>query len=274
MRVLYEKRKYIYGFLEDSYSNKNIKFNGKYDISGEDVLYVIASQIHNEFKYNLAITKEELYNIICYVVKTQKPYTLNLYPECPGATDEDEVPYLDKLLFVQKNGVDKCAEILTINPDGKIVSYEYEFTYSLKNEGIYLHRIEDCNMYTHFAEEELDDEDVCYTVTEIFDGAFDYFPFVRRMYSDIFDTLEDAEDFLEELKFYISQKNDYAGNYCLLCTSYTDIMLESKKDIINSDWYKLQMKVVNLLKEKNLDIYDSRYYHILVQEHIENLKNA
>lgn len=84
-------------------------------------------------------------------------------------------------------------------------------------------------------------------------------PSVERLYHQPFDTLEEAKNFLIQLK-------PHSG----ICKSEINIFCNDV-DALNQKWFQLQMECIRLLKLKGVSIYDDKF-DIFTEKHIENLK--
>lgn len=263
MNLIYCETNLVLDFLESALYCDCLKFNNTYDIKEEDDLRAISNWIYEIYKDDFAITEDEFYELICNVIKNKQTYYIHLYSDVKDSKE---------LVYIETNGIKKYQEYLKILPDqDNLIKCTY---YCFDKNSRDLHGlIEDYYCDYRFYKIQYEDNDICYTVIENYTDVYDYVPSIERMFSEYFETLEEAEDFAKELKIKIANKRKkYKNNIDLVLDSVVSLMPDSKKRLRQSMWYQLQVEAIRLLKEKNIDIYDDNTFCVDINEHIKILK--
>ena len=84
---------------------------------------------------------------------------------------------------------------------------------------------------------------------------------VERLYHDIFDDLEAAQNYAENLKLHEFKYS----------TSIVTFLVCNKGNVTQTEWYQLQKEAMQLMEEKGQTYLDDSF-HIFVKCHIESLK--
>lgn len=224
-----------------------ISFDGKYEIPKEKTTDAIVEDIWKRFENVLTITKQELFEKVAEVIQSNVVITLPLYTitttsngnetkEVVSETREGRVEYENELTLSVENGM-----ILSVTHQALYGEILYEYDYQ---------------------DWEIPDEDLRYEVIEHFECPMKGIPFIDRMYSDVFKTREEAEEYAKTLKTHDNPSG--LG---------TEIYVYPVRwgDTQDNDWYLKEMEIINLMAEKNVDAYDSSFDLMPVQ-HYSNLK--
>ena len=105
-------------------------------------------------------------------------------------------------------------------------------------------------------------EKVWYLVEECYTNPYKYCDIVERIYVEPFDDLEAARKYFEELKTH-----DLEG-YGI---GTKKILVADKDQLVESEWYVLNMRAITLMREKGVTIED-KSYAMTVNAHIDNLE--
>ena len=111
---------------------------------------------------------------------------------------------------------------------------------------------------TNYELEELEKANLLYLVEEQFLCPTKGVPIVERIYHEPFLELCKAESYKESLQLHANVRSKKE-------------LLIFGKEILEKEWYKLNMEAVELMREKKRDIYDPTF-SIFVDTHIEKLK--
>ena len=84
---------------------------------------------------------------------------------------------------------------------------------------------------------------------------------MERLYHDIFDELETAQNYADNLKLH---EFKYP-------TSIVTFLVCNKDSVLQTEWYQQQKEAMQLMAEKGQTYLDDSF-HIFVKCHIENLK--
>ncbi len=84
---------------------------------------------------------------------------------------------------------------------------------------------------------------------------------VERLYHDIFDELEAAQDYAESLRLHEFQYP----------TSIVTLLICNREKISQDEWYLQQKEAMRLMEEKGQTYLDESFC-IFAETHIENLK--
>ena len=114
---------------------------------------------------------------------------------------------------------------------------------------------------TTYHVEDIPDGQLGYIVTEDFLAPAKGVDLVERLYHDIFDELETAQDYADNLKLH-------GFKYP---TSIVTFLVCNKESVLQTEWYKQQKEAMRLMEEKGQTYLDDSF-HIFARRHIENLK--
>lgn len=250
-------REYFYGGLDwhDSYSICNTLFrNGKVCNNEDDYIEVIAESFN--FLNNLfIISKEEFMEILKSVHnKTKEQVEIPLYTiKDSTILDDGDSKIIES--YYENNGKKYYETYLNV--------YIEKDDYVTVEYGAFYGQI--CYYY-HFEEVEIADDDIAYLVCESFHAPTKGVPCVERMYTDLFDNLNDAEKYRKELDVKIHESNLDPESI----TSESTLNIVSRSEILLGDFYKLNMQAIELMKQKNVNRND-KSFQIFVNSHLEKL---
>lgn len=114
---------------------------------------------------------------------------------------------------------------------------------------------------TTYHVEDIPDGQLGYIVTEDFLAPAKGVDLVERLYHDIFDELETAQDYAANLKLH-------GFKYP---TSIVTFLVCNKESVLQTEWYQQQKEAMRLMEEKGQTYLDDSF-HIFARRHIENLK--
>ena len=114
---------------------------------------------------------------------------------------------------------------------------------------------------TTYYVEDIPDDQLGYIVTEDFLAVTKGVDLVERLYHDIFDELEAAQDYADNLKLH-GFKHPISIVTFLVC---------NKESVLQTEWYKQQKEAMRLMEEKDQTYLDDSF-RIFAKHHIENLK--
>ena len=112
---------------------------------------------------------------------------------------------------------------------------------------------------TYYFVNEIEDKDLCYVVQENFLCPRKGTPVVDRIYHPVYKDLKEATNAFEKLQLHEN------------CNSEKTLVVANYNEITITDCYKLNMKAMELMKEKNASLYDDTF-SLFVNSHIENLE--
>lgn len=245
---------YFYGGIDwhDSYSICNTMFyNGKVCNNQDDYILAIADSFKDLYDF-FTISREEFINILQDVhnnVKDKVEIPMYVKEEVDGkqkmVMDMDEI-----------NGVKYyCNRLIVSVKDNDYLTIEHEVYYG------------QASYYFHFSEVEIADDDLAYMVCENFHVPTKGVPCVERMYTDLFDNLNDAQEYQKKLNDTINKNNNLP---CNVVTSESTLNIVSRSEILLGDFYKLNMQAIELMKQKNVNRND-KSFQIFVNSHLEKL---
>lgn len=252
MKVLSE---YFYGGIDwhDSYSVCNTMYhNGKICDNEEDYIEAIADSF-NDIKEFFTVTRDEFLQILRDVHN--------------GVKEKVAIPMYVKEVVDGKEEISFEADEI----DGKkyysntMFVFLEEDDYLTIEHSIYYGQV---SYYYHYRDVEISDDEIAYMVCESFHAPTKGVPCVERLYTDLFDNLEEAESYREELDADIDFINN---NPKTITKSESTLNIVSRKDITGNEFYKSNMEAVALMKQKG-SCRLSDDFRIFVDNHIEVLK--
>lgn len=231
-----------YGGMDWHYSRtiyEQLKSNGSYNIEKEAVPEAIADDIAREFPYIENIREKILQalsekNCFRFAIKTEETDSEGkiTYKDCESCERNGQI-------YLEQEAVFDGSE-LTLSRDYAFGQVSYITTY--------------------YVEDILDDQ-LGYIVTEDFLAPLKGVPLVQRLYHDIFDEPEAAQDYADNLKLH-------GFKYP---TSIVTFLVCNKGSALQTEWYKQQKEAMRLMEEKGQTYLDESFC-IFVETHIENLK--
>lgn len=148
-------------------------------------------------------------------------------------------------LYSPKDEDGYCCIDFFYNPEPKTVSYSFAYG-QVSYNGRYL-------------SVDIPDEDVVYIVTENFLAPTKGIPSVSRFYHEPYNIQEEAEKALQEIKLH--------DNY----RSKKELIILNKNNLLDNEWFALNMKAIELVQKNNLNWYDENFV-VFTKAHIEKLE--
>ena len=218
---------------------EQIKINGSYNIGEEMVPEAIADDIAKDFPYVENIREKILQALsekscFRFMVKTEEKDSSGntVYEDCETYAADENTYYENEAAF--------DGGKLTLTQDFAFGQVSYTTTYHV---------------------EDIPDDQLGYIVTEDFLAPTKGVDLVERLYHDIFDDLEAARNYAENLKLHEFQYP----------TSIVTFLVCNKGNVAQQKWYQQQKEAMQLMEEKGQTYLDDSF-HIFVKFHIENLK--
>lgn len=220
-----------------------LTYNDEFDIPNEKLLESIINKIIEDWNESVKLTKEEFKNVLNKAFIGTEPITIPLLNENGEESNKDEsngeIYYENSLIFYP----------MKIDENNIICCYDEDYSWG------------QCSFTIKYYKQEIDDP--CYIVQENFLAPTKGCDSVERIYVDIFTSLEEAKKYFESMSIHDKNYNPMGSIKELLVTSY--------KYVIETDWYKLNKKAIELMKEKNQNPFDNSFC-IFVKPHIDNLE--
>ena len=219
--------------------HEQVKSNGSYDIREEMVPEAIADDIAKDFPYVENIRERVLQALsekscFRFAIKFEgKDNTGNtVYEDCGTYEADGKIYYENEAAF--------DGGKLTLRQDYAYGQVSYTTTYYV---------------------EDIPDDQLGYIVTEDFLAPTKGVDLVERLYHDIFDELEAAQNYADNLKLH---EFKYP-------TSIVTFLVCNKESVLQTEWYQQQKEAMQLMEEKGQTYLDDSF-HIFVKYHIESLK--
>lgn len=220
-----------------------LTYNGEFDIPNDKLLEVVVNKIVEDWNKSVNLSKEEFASTIKKAFTGTEPITIPLLDENGNESEKDD-----------SSGTIYYENSLTFHPmekENKNSIYRYDEDYWWGQ----------CSYIVRYYKQEI--EDPCYIVQENFLAPTKGCDSVERIYVDVFTSLEEAKKYFETMSIHDKNYNPMGSRKELLITSY--------KYVTGTDWYKLNMKAIKLMEEKNKNPFDDSF-HIFVKGHIESLE--
>ena len=218
---------------------EQLKSGGSYNIGDEMVPEAIADDIAKDFPYVENIREKILQafsekSCFRFMIKSEEKDSFGntVYEDC-GIYEADGKTYYE-------NEAAFDGEKLTLTQDFAFGQVSYTTTYHV---------------------EDIPDDQLGYIVTEDFLAPTKGVDLVERLYHDIFDDPEAAQNYAENLKLHEFQYP----------TSIVTFLICNKGSVCQTEWYQQQKEAMQLMEEKGQTYLDDSF-HIFVKCHIENLK--
>lgn len=218
---------------------EQLKSNGSYNIGEEMVPKVIADDIAKDF-----------------------PYVENIREKILQALSEESC-FQFMIRSEEKDGdgntIYKDCEIY--EADGKTY-YENEAAFDGEKRTLTRdYAFGQVSYTTSYYAEDIPDDQLGYIVTEDFLAPTKGVDLVERLYHDIFDELEAAQNYADNLKLH---EFKYP-------TSIITFLVCNKGSVLQTEWYKQQKEAMRLMKEKGQTYLDDSF-QVFAKCHIDNLK--
>ena len=218
---------------------EQLKSNNSYNIKEEMVPEAIADDIAKDFPYVENIRGKILQALsekICFrfMIKSEEKDSAGntVYVDCETYEADGKTCYIDTAIF-----------------DGEKMNLRQEYAYG------------QVSYTTTYHVEDIPEGQLGYIVTEDFLAPTKGVDLVERLYHDIFDELEAAQNYADNLKLH---EFKYP-------TSIVTFLVCNKGSVLQTEWYKQQKEAMRLMEEKGQTYLDGSF-HIFVKCHIENLK--
>lgn len=222
--------------------------------------HTIYEQLKSNNSYNI---KEEMVpEAIADDIAKDFPYVENIRGKILQALSEKSC-----FRFIVKSGEKDSAgnmvykDCETYEADGKIY-YENEAAFDGEKKTLTLdYAFGQVSYTTTYYVKDIPDDQIGYIVTEDFLAPTKGVDLVERLYHDIFDELEAAQNYADNLKLH---EFKYP-------TSIVTFLVCNKGSVIQTEWYKQQKEAMRLMEEKGQTYLDGSF-HIFASCHIDNLK--
>ena len=154
-----------------------------------------------------------------------------------------------------------CKDCGTYETDGRTY-YENEATFDGEKKTLTLdYAFGQVSYITTYYVEDIPDDQLGYMVTEDFLAPVKGVPLVQRLYHDIFDNPDAAQNYADNLKLHdLSYPK-----------SIVTFLVCNKQKISGHPWYQNEKEAMRLMEEKGQTYLDDSF-HIFARRHIENLK--
>ena len=219
--------------------HEQLKSNGSYNIEKDKVPEAIAEDIAKDFPYVEDIREKVLQALsekscFRFIIKSEEKDSAGnaSYQDCASYEADGQIYYESAAAF------DGGKQTLT---------QEYAFGQA--------------SYTTAYYAEDIPNSQLGYIVTEDFLAPAKGVDLVERLYHDIFDELETAQDYAANLKLH-------GFKYP---TSIVTFLVCNKGSVLQTEWYKQQKEAMRLMEEKGQTYLDDSF-HIFARRHIENLK--
>ena len=218
---------------------EQLKNNGSYNIRKEVVPEVIADDIARDFPYvknirvNIlqALSKKSCFQFAIKAEETDSEGKTT-YKDCESCEMNGQTYLEQEAVF-----------------DGNELTLSRDYAYG------------QVSYITSYYVEDIPDDQLGFTVTEDFVAPFKGVPLVQRLYHDIFDNLDAAQDYAKSLKLHDLQYPKSIVTF-LVC---------NRQKISLQTWYQREMEAIRLM-EKTGQTYLDESFCIFTETHIENLK--
>lgn len=218
---------------------KQLRYKGSYFIEEQMVFEVIAEDVLSRIPH-----EDDLKDKILCALTEKSCFQLVLKTEATDASG--------------KAVYEECE---TYDKDGRIY-YEREAAFNGRARTLTV----DClygqiSHTTTYHVEDIPDDQIGYIVTEDFLAPAKGIPLVERMYHDVFNQLEEAENYARNLKLH-----DFHYPHSVVV-----FLVCNKKETSQTEWYQLQKKAMALMEKKGQTCFDESF-SIFPKRHIENLQ--
>lgn len=223
---------------DSSTTYEQLKINGSYKIGKDKALEAVADDIAKSFPYveNMrekvlgALSEKSCFR---FMIKTEEKDNngSTVYRECEICETDEGKYYENEAVF-----------------DGEKMKLTQDFAYG---QVFYI---------TTYQVEDIPDDQVGYIVTEDFLAPTKGVDLVERLYHDIFDELNAAQNYANKLK---PHKFEYSK-------SIITFLVCDKDKVVQTEWYQLQKEIMDLMKVKGQTYLDDSF-SIFPSKHKENL---
>ncbi len=218
---------------------EQLRNNGSFNIVAEQVPETIADDIAKDFPY--------VENIRENILQALAQKTCFQFAIKAEETDsEGKITYKDGE-SCEMNGQTYLEQEAVFDGSELTLSRDYAFG--------------QVSYITTYYVEDIPDDQLGYIVTEDFLAVTKGVDLVERLYHDIFDELEAAQDYADNLKLH-GFKHPISIVTFLVC---------NKESVLQTEWYKQQKEAMRLMKEKDQTYLDDSF-RIFAKHHIENLE--
>lgn len=219
---------------------EQLKYNDSYSIHETLIPQVIADDIAKTYFYVKNI-KERVQR----AVSEKSCFRLAFKSE--KRDDAGNITYQDCEIY-EENGKIYYENEATFNGSELTLIREYGFG--------------QVSYITEYHAEDIPDDQLGYVVTEDFLAPAKGVPLVQRLYHDIFDDLEAAQNYAQNFRLH---KLKYPK-------SIVTFRVCNKRTMSEQSWYQMQKEAMRLMEEKGYTYLD-KSFRIFAEKHIENLKN-
>lgn len=219
--------------------NEQLKSNGSYRIRKEMVPEVIADDIAKDFPYVEYIREK--------VMQALDQKTCFRFAIKAAETDsEGKITYKECESY-EMDGQTYLEQEAVFDGSGLTLSRDYAFG--------------QVSYITSYYVEDIPDDQIGYIVTEDFLAPVKGVPLVQRLYHDIFNNLDAAQNYAESLKLHELQYPESIVTFLICNRQKTSLQ----------QWYQREMEAISLM-EKTGQTYLDESFCIFTKTHIENLK--
>jgi len=200
---------------------------------------IICEQL--KYKGSYFIEEQMVFEVIAEDVLSRIPHEDNLKDKILCAlTEKSCFQLVLKTESTDASGKTVCEECGTYEMDGRTY-YEREAAFNGRELTLtvdYLYG--QISHTTTYHVEDIPDDQIGYIVTENFPAPVKGIPLVERMYHDIFDQLDEAENYARNLKLH-----DFRYPHSVVA-----FLICNKNEMFQTEWYQLQKKAMTLMEEK------------------------
>lgn len=219
--------------------NEQLKCNDSYNIGKEAVPEVIADDIAKDFPYVENIREKILQALsqkTCFqfAIKTEETDSegKTTYKDCESCKMNGQTYLEQEAVF-----------------DGNELTLSRDYAYG------------QVSYITSYYVEDIPDNQLGFIVTEDFLAPVKGIPLVQRLYHDIFDDQDTAQNYAKNLKLHVLQYPKSIVTFLVCNRQKTSLQ----------PWYQSEMDAIKLMEEKGQTYLDDSFC-IFTKSHIENLK--
>lgn len=219
--------------------NEQLKYNNSYNIGKEAVPEVIADDIAKDFPYVENIRENILQALsqkTCFqfAIKTKETDSegKTTYKDCESCEMNGQTYLEQEAVF-----------------DGNELTLSRDYAYG------------QVSYITSYYVEDIPDDQLGFIVTEDFLAPVKGIPLVQRLYHDIFDDQDTAQNYAKNLKLHDLQYPKSIVTFLVCNRQKTSLQ----------PWYQSEMDAIKLMEEKGQTYLDDSFC-IFTKSHIENLK--
>lgn len=219
--------------------NEQLKSNGSYNIRKEMVPEVIADDIAKDFPY--------VENIRENIMQALSQKTCFQFAIKAKETDSEGKTTYKDCESCEMNGQTYLEQEAVF--DGNELTLSRDYAYG------------QVSYITSYYVEDIPDDQIGYIVTEDFLAPTKGVPLVQRLYHDIFDDQDTAQNYAKTLKLHDLQYPKSIVTFLVCNRQKTSIQ----------PWYQSEMEAIRLMR-KTEQTYLDESFCIFTKTHIENLK--